>query len=145
MTLKILDTDHVSLFLGGHPRVIAELNKTELNWAITVITVQEIFNGWIAELNQPNVSHDPVKAYTKLWASTEFFKSAAILNFDRSAHIRYQQLLQDQPELNKKRLVKDMRIAAIALTKEATVATRNQRDFSLVANLTLENWVAQNS
>ncbi|MGG6266507.1 hypothetical protein ACQ4M3_17300 [Leptolyngbya sp. AN03gr2] len=45
MTLRILDTVHVSLFLGGHPKAIARLNEAGLNWAITVITVQEIFNG----------------------------------------------------------------------------------------------------
>jgi tRNA(fMet)-specific endonuclease VapC len=142
MTLRILDTDHVSLFLGGHPKVAAELGKPGLNWAITVVTVQEIFNGWIGEINQPNLSQNPVKLYTKLWTSTEFFKSATILNFDAVAYDRYQQLLQDQPELDKKRLVKDMRIAAIALTTGAIIATRNQRDFSLVANLTLEDWVS---
>ncbi|KAM3093607.1 hypothetical protein ACKFKF_29045 [Phormidesmis sp. 146-12] len=42
MTLRILDTDHVSLFLGRHPQVAAELGRTGLSWAITVITVQEI-------------------------------------------------------------------------------------------------------
>ncbi|GAP93512.1 type II toxin-antitoxin system VapC family toxin [Leptolyngbya sp. NIES-2104] len=142
MTLRILDTDHVSLFLGGHPQVIAKLNETGLNWEITVITVQEIFNGWIGEINDPNLSQNPVKLYTKLWTSTEFFKFATILNFDATAYDRYQQLLREQPELNKKRLVKDMRIAAIALVTGAIVATRNQRDFSLVRNLTLENWVS---
>lgn len=140
MTLRILDTDHVSLFLGGHPKVVAALGRTGLNWAITVITVQEIFNGWIGEINHPSASQDPVKLYTKLWVSTEFFKSATILNFDAVAHDRFKQLLQEQPELNKRRIVKDMRIAAIALAMGAVIATRNQRDFSLVANLVLEDW-----
>ncbi len=142
MMLRILDTDHVSLFLGGHPKVAAELGKSGLDWAIAVITVQEIFNGWIGEINQIAPSQNPVKLYTKLWTSTEFFKSATILNFDAVAYDRYHQLLREQPELNKKRLVKDMRIAAIALTIGATIATRNQRDFSLVTNLALEDWTS---
>jgi tRNA(fMet)-specific endonuclease VapC len=142
MTLRILDTDHVSLFLGGHPQVIATLGKTGLNWAITVVTVQEVFNGWIGEINDPRLGRDPVELYTKLWISTEFFKTATILNFDAVAHDRYKQLLREQPELNKKRIMKDMRIAAIALTKGAIVATRNRRDFSLVADLVLEDWTS---
>jgi tRNA(fMet)-specific endonuclease VapC len=104
--------------------------------------VQEIFNGWIGEINAPRPSQDFVKLYTKLWASTEFFKVATILNFDTVAQDRYQQLLRTQPELHKKRITKDIRIATIALSLGATIATRNQRDFSLVADLTLADWTA---
>lgn len=118
MTLRILDTDHVSLFLGGHPKIMAKLSETGLSWVITAITVQEIFNGWVGEINHLSFSQNPVELYTKLWTTAEFFKSATILNFDAIAYDRYQQLLREQPKLNKKRLVKDMRIAAIALTQE---------------------------
>ncbi len=43
--------------------------------------------------------------------------------------------------LAKKRLEKDLRIASIAIIQNATVVTRNYKDFSQVPNLQIENWV----
>ena len=63
-----------------------------------------------------------------------------VVEFDDAAGDRYHQLIQTDPELVKKRLQKDMRIAAIALAQEATVVTRNKRDFSLVPSLRIEDW-----
>ena len=51
MSLWILDTDHVSLFLAGNKSIIAQVAKRSNNIAITIITVQELFNGWTGKLN----------------------------------------------------------------------------------------------
>lgn len=52
----------------------------------------------------------------------------------------YLNLQQSSKSLAKKRIEKDLRIASIALTQNATVVTRNYKDFSLIPNLKLENW-----
>ena len=51
MNRWLLDTDHVSLFLGKHPLVTRQIHKHGANIAITIVTVQELFNGWIARIN----------------------------------------------------------------------------------------------
>ena len=140
MSLWILDTDHISLFLAGNKLVMAQVGKHSKNVAITVITVQELFNGWNGRINDPKQADRLSFLYTKLWKTTNFIKSITILNFDSEAENCYLNLRLDYKHLAKKRIAKDMRIAAIALTQNAIVATRNQKDFSQVPGLTIENW-----
>ena len=47
----ILDTDHASLWLRGNPVVKAMVAKFQDNVFLTIVTVQELFNGWVSRLN----------------------------------------------------------------------------------------------
>jgi tRNA(fMet)-specific endonuclease VapC len=140
MSLWILDTDHVSLFLAGNKSIIAQVEKHYNNLAITVVTVQELFNGWTGKLNDPAQANNLANLYTKLWKTTEFIKVITVLNFDIHAENCYKILRQNSKALAKKRIEKDLRIASIALTKNAIIITRNYKDFSQIPNLKIENW-----
>jgi tRNA(fMet)-specific endonuclease VapC len=61
--------------------------------------------------------------------------------FTETAQDYHQKLLMTSKELSKKRLEKDTKIAAIALANHSIIVTRNYKDFSLVPNLVIENWV----
>jgi tRNA(fMet)-specific endonuclease VapC len=129
----IFDTDHVSLVLRGNPNVITHLRRFSTQTSTTIITVQEIFNGWVGELNQPNARRDAIiDKYHHLFLAMEVLKNLPILEFDILAFGRYEDLLVTYPHLRKNRLQKDIRIAAIALSRNATVVTRNRRDFEQV-------------
>ena len=140
MTIWILDTDHVSHLLQGNKAVSSRVNRVLPNLAITVVTVQEIFNGWIVKINSASESTELVRLYTKLWTNLEYFKNVRILNFDAKAYNCYESLLKENKQLNKKRLQKDLRIAAIAISVNAVMVTRNKRDFSLIPGLVIEDW-----
>jgi len=140
MSLYILDTDHISLLLQGNQAVKSKVAQVYPNLAIAIITVQEIFNGWVVKINDRAESSNLVNLYTKLWITQEYFKGITILNFDTSAYNCYESLLKENKQLNKKRLQKDLRIAAIALSRNAVMVTRNQKDFSQVPGLALEDW-----
>jgi tRNA(fMet)-specific endonuclease VapC len=142
MTLWILDTDCVSLFLEGNPQISETAASKFPDVAITIITVQEIFNGWASRINDPSQADKLVWLYTKLWRTTEFFKKVTILNFTETARTCHQNLLSENKSLAKKRLEKDMRIAAIALANDGILVTRNYKDFSSIPNLHIEDWTA---
>jgi tRNA(fMet)-specific endonuclease VapC len=141
MTLRLLDTDHISLALRGNPKVVDRLQQLRKSqWAVGIISIQEIFNGWIGCLNDPRYQDQQVELYTRLWRSNEFFQRAQVLNFDHSVNRVYQQLLQEHPNLKKNRLAKDVKIASIAIANHAVIVTRNHRDFTLVPGLQIEDW-----
>ncbi len=138
MSQYILDTDSVSLILYNHPQLTAQAAKHQ--FAVTIITVQELFNGWVVRINDPSQLNNLPILYSKLWTTLNYLQKIKILNFTPEADIWLKKLLKDNPPLRKNRLQKDMRIAAIALSIGATVVTRNQRDFAQVPGLLIEDW-----
>jgi tRNA(fMet)-specific endonuclease VapC len=140
MSLFILDTDHVSLWFRGHSSICAKAAQLSSNIAVTIVTVQELFNGWVVNINNPSQANNLVELYTRFWATVDFLQSVRILNFDAAADTQYRQLLKEHSALRKNRIQKDVRIAAIALSVNGVLVTRNQRDFSQVPGLVLEDW-----
>jgi len=141
MSLRLLDTDHISLALRGNAKIVDRLTHLKRSeWATSIISIQEIFNGWIISLNDPRYQDQQVELYTRFWKSNEFFQGAQVLNFDHAADQVYHQLRQDCPNLAKRRLEKDVKIAAIAIAHQAVVITRNRRDFEQVPGLQIEDW-----
>jgi tRNA(fMet)-specific endonuclease VapC len=140
MTLYILDTDHISLLLGNYPPVRDRVLKSKSECSITVISVQEIFNGWVGQLNRVENEAYKIEIYQRLHLTTQFIQQMPVLNYEQTASIQYQQIIKANPVLAKRRLEKDMRIAAIALANRVTIVTRNKRDFELVPELVIEDW-----
>jgi tRNA(fMet)-specific endonuclease VapC len=145
MTRYIFDTDHLSLWLEGHPLVRSRLSHPSSEVSVTIITVQELFNGWTSRINDPKQADRLVHLYTKLWLVVELLRDIPVLNFDAAAEAQYQRLLQTQPRLRKQRIQKDVRIAAIALSTDSVLATRNHKDFSQVPNLAIEDWTGESA
>lgn len=136
----ILDTDHVSLWLQNHPQVvqrIAQVRPDQL--AIAIITAEEQVRGRlnvirrVAQSNQPERS---ILAYQGLQDTLNDLCKLNILPFTQAAHDCYMFLLQQKIRVG----TRDWRIAAIALSRDATVVTRNQRDFGQVPGLRSQDW-----
>jgi tRNA(fMet)-specific endonuclease VapC len=148
VSVWIFDTDHVSLVLRGHPQITDRLRQVSTQTSTSIITVQEIFNGWVGELNQPRTKREIIiEQYHHLFSAVDLLKRLPIVEFDASAFEQYETLLVQNPNLRKKRLQMDMRIAATpcgyleehALSRKATVVTRNRRDFEQVPGLRIED------
>jgi tRNA(fMet)-specific endonuclease VapC len=139
MTKLILDTDHVSLILRGDNQ-LRERALRETNLSITVVTFQEVFNGWTTRINQAKPDEDFVALYSRLCRAIDYFKQTEILNFDSDSDAIFRSLLRNNPPLRKARLQRDMRIAAIALANDAMIVTRNTKDFIQVPGLKIVDW-----
>jgi tRNA(fMet)-specific endonuclease VapC len=103
MDLFILDSDHVSDLLEGNETIRRRKSQTVGRVATSIVTVQEVFNGWVSRINASENTKNPVPLYTKLWVTTEYFKGVTIANYDDAAHDIYQRLLKENPLLRKNR------------------------------------------
>jgi tRNA(fMet)-specific endonuclease VapC len=70
----ILDTDHVSLWLRNNPLVRAKVDASAQDVSLTVITVQELFNGWVSRLNTTADSGLMLERYANFCQTIEFVK-----------------------------------------------------------------------
>ncbi len=139
MPSYIMDTDHVSHILRGNQSVIENAKNHET--AITIVTVQELFNGWVSRANDPKQADRLIEVYAKLSTTVGYLQTVEILDFTPEADSCLKQLLKNNENLRKNRLQKDLRIAAIALSLGATLATCNQRDFGKVPRLITIDWL----
>jgi tRNA(fMet)-specific endonuclease VapC len=137
MTLWILDTDHISLYQRGDLNVINRLSSANpKNLAVTVISLEEQMYGRLSEIKKANSAISLITAYSRLEITLDYFKSVQVLPFDQNAHISFESLIRQKLRVG----TQDLRIAAIALSINGIVVTRNQKDFGKVPNLQVENW-----
>ena len=140
MSLWLLDTDTISFVLSNHPLVNQRLTMAGEDAVTSIITVHEVFNGWVSRINSAKTLNETIALYGKLSKALELFKDVEILDFDDKAAMQLTAMVQNSPQLNKNKFQKDMRIAAIALANNAIVVTRNHRDFSQVSGLNIVDW-----
>jgi tRNA(fMet)-specific endonuclease VapC len=137
MTLYLLDTDTVSLFQFGHPRVCqAVADHAEDTIAISILTVEEQLSGWYSELRRAKKAALLAAVYERMADTVRFYAQLPIWAFPEPAIDRYDRLKRLKLGVGKI----DLRIAAIALERGAAVVTRNGRDFNRVPGLTVEDW-----
>lgn len=137
MSQFILDTDTLSLLAAGHPAVTARaLACRAADLAVTIITVEEVFIGRYTQTRRAKNDRELMRAYQHLFQATELFRRVRVIPFDDPALARFHSL---RP-LHRRMATNDLRIAAIASVKDATLVTRNVADFQSVSSLTMTNW-----
>ena len=137
MTLFLLDTDHVSLYQRGHPRLIRNL-LLHLNdqLAVSVITVEEQLAGWRSELSRARDNARRADFYARMAQATESLASWRVIPFSLTAMTRHADLMRQRLNVGSN----DLKIAASALEVGAVVVTRNARDFGRVPGLPQQDW-----
>jgi tRNA(fMet)-specific endonuclease VapC len=135
--LHIFDTDHISLLQRRNANVIARLERLSLDErAVTIITVIEQIQGRLAVIRHATSEADVVRGCERLQETMRFYASIYVLPYDVEAQLQFAHLRRQQVRIG----TQDLRIAAIALSKNATLVTRNTRDFAKVPGLHIVDW-----
>lgn len=139
MSLYILDTNALSYLEQNEQtgtfwkqRVAHELDVI----AVSIISVEEQLNGWYGLLRRPLSAKALADVYERMTRNIGFLAVLPIVTFSEAAILYFEMLKGMHLNVGSN----DLRIAAIALENDATVITRNTRDFARVPNLRIENW-----
>jgi tRNA(fMet)-specific endonuclease VapC len=137
----LLDTDHLSILQRQTGEDYIHLSKrmarhSPSDFATSIVTFHEQMLGSHAYINRVRSSVQVVKGYELMLRIVNDFKALPIISFDTNAAEIYSDL-----EIQRIQLAKmDARIAAIALSRELILLTRNSRDFGKVTGLVIEDW-----
>ena len=133
----VRDTDTLSLWLRGHPAVLQRVRAHEGDQLfVTIITIEEVLGGWYALIRQARDDEQLVRAYRWLQQSVEFFSATRILSLESTTLVRFRELRREHRRIG----TNDLRIAAIVLEHDATLASRNLGDFGVIPGLRVEDW-----
>ena len=138
----LLDTDHASLLKDEYDsdaarRLIHRLEAVNRNEIlVSIVTIEEHMRGWLAVIAKERLAERQVVAYRELEKLFSFYIRFEIASFDQNSASRFDELRKLKLKVGSM----DLKIAAIALVKRATVLSRNLRDFRRIPGLNVEDW-----
>nr|WP_265338631.1 type II toxin-antitoxin system VapC family toxin [Nodularia sp. LEGE 04288] len=137
----MLDTDHISFL---QRRSSSEFSRLTLrmaqhpitDFALSVVSFHEQVLGAHNFINRSQTNRDITRGYTLLLEILESFATAPILPFDAGAIAVFEELREQKVRI----ATMDLRIAAIAISRNLVLLTRNIGDFGKIPGLVTENW-----
>lgn len=140
--MLILDTDHMSLLewdSGSAARLRERLAECEeQDVATTVVNYEEQIRGWTAFIAKARSLDSQVEAYRRLRNHLDNYRQIPVLDFDEAAAAVYQRLRRAKIRVG----AMDLKIAAIAISVDAILLSRNLSDFQKIPGLRCEDWSA---
>ena len=138
--MLILDTDHMSLLEWGSEsaaRLRERLSaRDESEVATTIVNYEEQIRGWMAYIAGARSLAEQVEAYRRLRNHLENYRQIPVLDFSDAAAEVYEQLRRARIRIG----TMDLKIAAIVIAIDATLLSRNKRDFAKVQGLKFDDW-----
>lgn len=136
----LLDTDHLTLLQmqdgSEWVAIVAHINaRGQGNVAASVASLHEQMLGCHAQMNKARRATDLVRWYRVMAELLDMDAAMPLARFDDAAATTLAALPG-----NLRIGAMDLRIAAIALSRDLIVVTRNTQDFAQVPGLTIEDW-----
>ena len=137
----LLDTDHLSILHWQEQpacdRLLVRLDQLPADdIAPSIVSFQGQVQGWLAYLNRARKPDQIVEAYARLESLWRSFLRMNVLSYTAEAQAAFAEVRRQVPRIE----TIDARIAAIALTTNSTLLSRNLRHFRGVPGLMVEDW-----
>ncbi len=136
----VLDTDIYSLFQRGHEPTVTNARRraNDGHFVVTVLNWAELIGGRIEALIKAADGAEWLRAHGRLVQTQQDLVKFPVLPVTTAACEQFDRLRADKKVKKPKR--KDLLIACIALAHDATLVTRNLKDFAPIPGLKVENW-----
>jgi len=139
----VLDTDHMSVLERREQPAVDHLltrlaEQPAFEVMTTVISYEEQMRGWMAYIARARSMTQQITAYDRLLSHLENYRGIPVLGFDEAAAAAFQKLRRRHRRIG----TMDLKIAAIVLSRNATLLSRNLRDFSQLPDLRVEDWTS---
>lgn len=138
--MVILDTDMLSLLEQANSSALAlqmrldQIDDAEI--VTSVITYEEQMRGWLAKSARADTIEKILAVYERMQTHLQTFRDLTVLPFDIEAARQFGMLRQARIRIG----TMDLKIASICLANDATLLTRNFKDFGQVSGLKYEDW-----
>ncbi|CBN57040.1 MULTISPECIES: type II toxin-antitoxin system VapC family toxin [Kamptonema] len=137
----LLDTDRIS-FLQRRSgleftRLTARMSQhSPSDFALSVVSFHEQVLGAHDFINRAKTNTETLRGYTLLLEILQGFAQAPVFPFDPVAIAIFEQMRSQRVRVS----TMDLRIAAIAISRNLVLLTRNFSDFSKIPGLKIEDW-----
>lgn len=136
----VLDTDCLTLLERRdrpEAQTILDLlsSRNEMR-CTTIVNYEEKMRGWFGLIASAKSVDYLVQLYARLQREIDLFEATELLAFDENAAAIYEGLRRSRIRVG----TMDLRIASIVMANQATLLTRNRRDFERIPDLLLETF-----
>ena len=140
--MLVLDTDLLTLVQRktspAYERLQQRLDTehTRHTIRVTIISYEEQMRGWLALIKKAQKSADRIRAYDRFMSLFEDYQTRQVLRFDDAASAIFDSLVRRRIRVG----TMDLRIAAVVLSRNATLLSRNLKDLEKVPDLRVKDW-----
>jgi tRNA(fMet)-specific endonuclease VapC len=135
--MLILDTDHLTALARGDLALDNRLARSADVVCMSIVSVGEQMKGLTAQIGRARGPEQVKRAYGRIQAWSIDLQKWPIVGWDDRAAAKYDELRAKRIRIG----TMELRIAALALTVDGTLLSRNIRDFDRVPGLRVENWL----
>lgn len=141
MVKYLLDTDHFSFLQRGSGKEFTQSmtrmdQYSSTEFAVSIISFHEQVLGAHNFINRARTNRDIIRGYTLLQEILQGFTSFSVLPFDMVGVSIFNELRENKVRGS----TMDLRIGAIALSRNLILLTRNVADFNKIPDLKIEDW-----